>query len=513
MFKELKQEADSFNGKSSLIAVLLVILLAVIISLFLPDDPAQFGIASLIPAAFLIAYIFSTQRILEALTLASLTGFIMVSRPDGFGAGGLSELLPACFKWFHSVLTSFSDTALAVMMSEDIAWLIIVCGLMGSIISLIEKAGGSFAFGEWIATKARTRRSALLCTWVLGVIVFIDDYLNSLTVGSCMAPLTDRHKVPREFLSYVVDSTAAPLCVIIPISTWAVFCSRILEANDWAPAGEGLAYFLKTIPFNFYGWIAAVMVPLVIIGIVPVFGPMKKAEERVLAGGPLAPPNSEKIDIRAGGDMGGIPENPKMRNLFAPITVLVVSTLFFDMDMQIGVFFTLGFMFIFFLSQNLMTAEDFSDVMIQGLKNMMLPLMLMILAFLFAEVNDQIHFTYYVITTATKYMTPELMPVAVFFVLSVTEFITGTNWGMYIIALPIVIPLAMNLDANVVLTVSAVLSAGVFGSHICFYSDATVVTSAATGCNNFDHAFTQAPFGLLCAAISAVLFLAAGFIF
>lgn len=513
MFKELKQEADSFNGKVSLIAVLLVILAAVIISLFLPDDPTKFGAASLIPAAFLIAYIFSTQRILEALTLASLTGFIMVSRPAGFGSGGFSGLLFGCGQWFHNVLTSFSDTALAVMMSEDIAWLIIVCGLMGSIIALIEKAGGSFAFGEWIATKAKTRRSALICTWALGVIVFIDDYLNSLTVGSCMAPLTDRHKVPREFLAYVVDSTAAPLCVIIPISTWAIFCSRILEANNWAPAGQGLYYFFKTIPFNFYGWIAAIMVPLVILNIIPTFGPMRKAEERVREGGPLAPANSEKIDIRAGADMGGIPENPKMRNLFVPIIVLVASTIFFDMDMQIGVLFTLGFMFIFFLSQNLMTAEDFSDVMIQGLKNMMLPLMLMILAFLFAEVNNQIHFTYYVITTATKYMTPELMPLAVFFVLSVTEFITGTNWGMYIIALPIVIPLAVNLDANVVLTVSAVLSAGVFGSHICFYSDATVVTSAATGCNNFDHAYTQAPFGLLCAGISAVLFLIAGFLF
>ena len=144
-------------------------------------------------------------------------------------------------------------------MSEDIAWLIIVCGLMGSIIALIEKAGGSFAFGEWIAKKAKTKKSSLIWTWILGIVIFIDDYLNSLTVGSCMTTLTDKHKVPREFLAYVVDSTAAPLCVIIPISTWAVFCSRILEVNGWAPAGEGLFYFIKTIPYNFYGWIAAMM--------------------------------------------------------------------------------------------------------------------------------------------------------------------------------------------------------------------------------------------------------------
>ena len=348
-------------------------------------------------------------------------------------------------------------------------------------------------------------------TWFLGVVIFIDDYLNSLTVGSCMTSLTDKHRVPREFLSYIVDSTAAPLCVIIPISTWAVFASRILETNGWAPEGEGLMYFIKTIPYNFYGWLAALIVPLIILGVIPIFGPMKKAFKRVEEGGPLAPAGSEKIDIRAGKE-SVVPEHPRVINLFLPIIVLVGSTVILDFDMQLGVLVTLAFMFVFFLAQGVMTAEDFTDVALEGLKNMILPLMLMVLAFLFANVNEQIQFTYYVITSATQLVTPELLPFVVFIALAITEFITGTNWGMYIIALPIVIPLAQNLDADVTLAVSAVLSAGVFGSHVCFYSDATVITSAATGCNNFDHAATQAPFGLMAAGISAVLFLIAGFI-
>lgn len=352
----------------------------------------------------------------------------------------------------------------------------------------------------------------MIWTWVLGVVVFIDDYLNSLTVGSCMAPLTDKYRVPREFLAYVVDSTAAPLCVIIPISTWSVFCGRLLEVNGWAPEGEGLVYFIKTIPYNYYAWIAAIIVPLIVIGVIPIFGPMKKAELRVKEGGPLAPKGSEKIDIRAGETME-IPKNPKIMNFFLPILVLVGATIYFDVDMQMGVLCTMVFMFVFYLAQNIMSAEDFTDISLKGLKNMILPLMLMVLAFLFAEVNDQIGFTYYVISTASQYMTPALAPFTIFLVLAVTEFITGTNWGMYVIALPIVIPLAIGMDANVALTVSAVLSAGVFGSHICFYSDATVLTSAATGCNNFDHAFTQAPFGILGAIVSAILFLITGFIF
>jgi len=492
------------NGRRSLVSVLIILVFVFIFSTFLPSDTAAFGPASLIPSIILIVYIFVTKRILEALILASLIGFIMVSHPAN--GGGLGE-------WFSNILASFGGAALNVMMSEDIAWLIIVCGLMGSIIALIEKAGGSFAFGEWVSKYAKTRKSSLLVTYVLGIVVFIDDYLNSLTVGSCMTPLTDKHKVPREFLSYVVDSTAAPFCVLIPISTWAVFCSRILETNGWAPAGEGLIYFIKTIPFNFYAWIAAIVVPLVIIGVIPIFGPMKKAEERVKNGGPLAPEGSEKIDIRAGSELGKIPANPKVWNLFAPIIVLIASTIILDVEMMNGVLVTLAFMFVFFLAQKLMTATEFADVAIQGLKNMIMPLMLMVLAFLFAEVNAEIHFTEYMITTAAQFVTPQLLPLVVFIVLAITEFITGTNWGMYIIALPIVIPLAISLDANVVLAVAATLSAGVFGSHICFYSDATVITSSATGCNNFRHAITQAPFGLLAAGISAVLFLIAGFVF
>ena len=476
-------------------------LATVFLTIMLPSDNAEPGIFSLVPAIFLIIYIFATQRILEALILSSLIGFIMVSRPA----------VQSGESWIANTFSNFSDGLLNVMMSEDIAWLIIVCGLMGSIISLIEKAGGSYAFGEWIAAKAKTRKSSLMCTWFLGVVVFIDDYLNSLTVGSCMTTLTDKHKVPREFLSYVVDSTAAPLCVVIPISTWAVFCSRILESNGWAPQGEGMLYFIKTIPYNFYGWIAALMVPLVIFGIIPVFGPMKQAFHRVAQGGPLAPAGSEKIDIRAGKN-NVVPTNPKMFNLFVPIAVLIISTVIMNFDMQMGVLVTLVYMFISYMWQGVMTAEEFWDVSLEGLKNMMMPILLMILAFLFAEVNEQIHFTYFVITSATKVITPALLPLIVFIALAITEFITGTNWGMYIIALPIVIPLAQNLGADVTLAVSAVLSAGVFGSHICFYSDATVITSSATGCNNFDHAFTQAPYGLLAAAISAIFFLISGFV-
>ena len=499
MFNPFKDTKKDFNGKRTLIGIICVLAVTFLVTYFLPPEVENFGVFSIAPAVFLIAYIFITQRIVESLTLASLIGIIMVSRPVTVGEG----------TWLGNIFTDFSDSLLATMMDEDIAWLIIVCGLMGSIIALIEKCGGAYAFGEWVAKRAKTWKSSLIWTWMLGIFIVIDDYLNALTVGACMTLLTDKHKVPREFLAYVVDSTAAPLCVLIPVSTWSVFCGRILEANDWAPAGEGLRYFIKTIPFNFYGWFAALIVPLVILGVIPIVGPMKKAFKRVEEGGPLAPEGSEKIDIHAGQGIT-VPDNPKLAHMLLPILVLIFSTLLLDMDMQAGVLVTMAFMFVYYLADGVMDAETFVDVSLEGLKNMILPLILMVLAFLFANVSAQVHFTLYVINVATSLVSPKFLPLAVFIALSITEFITGTNWGMYIIALPIVIPIAVATGADITVSVAAVLSAGVFGSHICFYSDATVITSAATGCNNFDHATTQLPYGLMGAVASAVCFLIAG---
>lgn len=502
MSKASSRSPQRRSAVKTVVSIAVILIAAVVMTCFLPENPAGYGLFSLIPAIFLIAYIFATKRVVEGLVLACLIGVIMVSRPVTVGEG----------VWVTNGVTMFYDMLLNTMLNEDIAWLIIVCGLMGSIIALIEKSGGAYAFGKWAVSKAKTQRSALIWTWILGLVIFMDDYLNALTVGGCMTSLTDKHKVPREFLAYVVDSTAAPVCVLIPITTWSAFVGKILETNDWAPAGQGLIYFIKTIPYNFYGWIATFIVPLAIIGVIPHLGPMKKAFQRVKDGGPLAPPNSEKIDIHAGVDIN-IPEKTNILNMLLPILVLIASTLAFGVAVEFGVLITLAFMFVFYLLQGVVTAEEFVDVAVEGIKNMMLPLILMVLAFFFARVNKEIHFTEFVINTATSLVTPKLMPLIVFIALSITEFITGTNWGMYIIALPIVIPLAKLMGANVTLAVSAVLSAGVFGSHICFYSDATVITSAATGCDNMRHAVTQVPYGLLAAGLSAVCFLVGGLIF
>ena len=198
--------------------------------------------------------------------------------------------------------------------------------------------------------------------------------------------------------------------------------------------------------------------------------------------------------------------------MLVPVLSLIGFTIYFDTDMQMGVICTLIVMYVMYLAQNLMDAEEFFDLIIKGLSNMLLPLLLMVLAWSFAAVNDAIGFTEYVINGVANNVPVTILPLAIFVALGFTEFITGTNWGMYIIALPIVIPLANQLGVNMPLAVAAVLSAGVFGSHICFYSDATVITSSSTGCNNFQHGITQAAYGGAGAAVAAILFLIFGFV-
>ena len=248
---------------------------------------------------------------------------------------------------------------------------------------------------------------------------------------------------------------------------------------------------------------------MVILGLIPVFGPMKAAEKRAQETGVLAPPGSAKIDMK-GGQQTEITATPRILNFFLPIIVLVASTIYFDIDMQMGVLTTVGFTFLLYIFQGIMTPEEFFDCCVTGIKHMLFPLLMVILALTFASVNEKIGFLTYVIENAKTFMTPAMLPAVVFIVLGITEFIMGLSWGMYAIAIPIVIPLAMTIGANPVVAVGAVCSAGVFGSHICFYSDATILSSAATGCDNYRHAITQMPFGFLGAAISLVGFVIIG---
>ncbi len=479
-------EADMTKRHMFFYAALIIAF--IIVGFLVPDDPADFGIISALPALFLIVFIFRTKRIIEALALATLLCTVMAYKGDFFGV--------------------FNEIVLENLMEEDIAWLIIVCGLMGGIVAVIETSGGGYAFGEWVVSKAKTKKSTMAWTAICSLLLSIDDYLNVLVTGSAMTPVNDKHKTPREMTAYIIDSTAAPACVINPISTWAVFIGGLMIANGLGESGTQVLTYIKTIPYNFYAMAALLVMFLVIAGVIPVFGPMKKAFQRVESGGPLAPPGSERIDIR-GGKEAEVPKNPKLRNFFVPMFVLVAATIFFDFDMQMGVITATGFNFIWFVAQG-MEPLDYVDEVLRGLKNMLMPLLLVVLAFCFASGAEAVGFIDYVVNVATANITLQYLPITVFLIFAFTEFIMGISWGMYIIALPMVIPVTIALGGDPVMMAGIVAAAGVWGSHCCFYSDATILTSASTGCDNFRHAITQIPFGLIAGFLAAMGYLVLG---
>ncbi len=450
----------------------------------------HYGAISLIPALTVLVLALITKRAFEALVGGTLLGFIIVNKGNFF--------------------SGFADSALKVMADATIGWIIMVCGLFGSLIALLVKSGGALAFGEFLMRFVKNSKASLIATWFLGLVIFIDDYLNALTVSSAMQKVTDKFRVSREMLSYVVDSTSAPVCILVPFSTWAIFVSGLLEESGAADKGAGLDAYINAIPYMFYGWAAMLMVPLVVMGIVPLVGAMKKAETRARQTGQVIPPGSESLTMGESEVAATAEKSPKLYNFLIPIILLIGCTWYFNVDAFKGVLIATAVSMVMFWVQRIMTLEEIFETFFVGFKSMIYPLAIVVVSFMLKNVNDSLGLTNYVIESVKPIMSGALLPVVTFIALSLVTFATGTFWGVYAVALPIVIPLAQAMDVSLPLAIGAVISSGAFGSHSCFYGDATVLSATGSGCSAMDHALTQLPYAILSAIIAAAAFLVAG---
>ena len=451
----------------------------------------DFGALILIPTLVVFVLAIITHRPIESLIAGSIVGLIMI-HGSGFVGG-------------------FAETSIRVMTDPDVAWVILVCGFMGSLIGILIRTGSTISFTATMSRYVRSKASALMAAWVLGIFMFVDDYLNSLAVGSAMRSLTDKYKISREKLAYVVDSTAAPISVIIPFSTWGVFFAGLIVANGIAPEGEGLDTYIKSIPYMLYAWVAVLLVPLVALGKIPSLGAMRSADIRAETTGVTVPPEAEHIEA-ANQSIQARPDiKPRMSMFVVPMVTLVAATLYFDKDFLVGIYITLGGTTIFILASRMMNMNDTFNTIIDGFKMMVEPLGVLVAAFILKDVNDVLGLAPYIVTAMEPILTPESLPVAIFFSMALVAFMTGSNWGVFVIILPIVTALTNNLGADMALVLGATLSASTFGSHACFYSDATVLTAQASGCTPFQHAITQIPYALIGAAITIVGYLVLGY--
>jgi len=445
---------------------------------------------TLVPCLTVLVLAVATRRTLSPLIAGCLVGYLL---SDGWG-----------------FFSAFSETLIAVMQDETIAWFILVCGLFGSLINVLVISGGATAFGQLLGNLIRGRRSVLLMTWVMGLIIFFDDYLSALAVGTTMRRLADRFRVSREMLAYVVDSTAAPVCVLIPFSTWAFFVAGLLEKNGLGAPGEGLQVYITVIPFMLYAWFALLIVPLVAMGWIPELGPMRRVEAAARAGTlryeeEILPEGAVVAEVYPGEVVG------RAMTFIVPLVTLIVSTWFFDQSILKGILFTLPLAVLQVRCQGYVKFDKLGEGVMQGFQNMFPALAIVVISFVLKDVNDRLGLTNFIIETMRPWITKELLAAITFLGLSFVTFTTGSFWGTYAISLPILIPLAQEFGANLPLALGAVVSAGAFGSHACFYSDATVLSSVSSGCDNISHAITQLPYTLLGAALALIGFLVLGY--
>ncbi|MGL5391217.1 MAG: Na+/H+ antiporter NhaC family protein [Shewanella sp.] len=450
---------------------------------------------SLIPPVVVLVLAIWLRRPIFSLIIGAVTGFLLLDPSQ--------------------VLNNFASVSLKVMTDETIGWLILVCGGFGALIALLVRTGGALAFGRNAIKLAKGPKSSLFMTFILGIVIFIDDYLNALTVGSTMKRVTDKFKVSREMLAYVVDSTAAPVCVLVPLSTWAVFFGGLLVDNGVAAEGQAIAVYMQAIPYMLYAWLAVAMVLLVVLGIVPAIGPMKTAQLRAAQGEPAQAQvnldlvqTSDEYAVKAIEEEFKHADNQgKLHNFLVPIFLLVAFTVYFDIDVWKGLLATLVITIPYYAVQRLMPLAEMMDQMIDGFKGMLPAISTVIAAFVFKDVCDQLLLPQYVIESLSPFMTPKLLPAVVFLSMAVLAFATGSSWGIFAVTIPIVMPLAQSVGADIPLVIGALLSASSFGSQACFYSDSTVLAAQGSGCNLVSHAVTQLPYALIAAAIAFVGFI------
>lgn len=468
----------------------------------------MFGIWTLIPPLVIIVFALWTKRTFEALLLGTAVAFVMV-----FKVGGFMTLI-------NELQATFADEA----------WMLMVMFLLGAFAFLLSASKGSYAIGVLIEKISNTEKKTLMMSWILGILIFMDDYLNILTISSTSLDLCDKQKTPREMLAYVIDSTGAPVCVLLPISSWAIYFASCMEdAMGDAATMTGFEYYVHAIPFTFYGWTAVFVVPLVILGVIPKMFGMKKAYDRVANGGKtyseksayLNTDSSQEIELddALAAEMGKasmeeVKDRFGLRLLafFVPIGVVITVTIITS-DLLIALFATLAAMFLLYIPTKLVTFNEFCDKFCDGCASMVGMNLIMLSALTVSKSMKAIELPDFVIDAVLPFMGAATLPAIAFLAVACLSFITGSNWGIPAITFPILIPLALAVGANPVITLGAIVSGGTFGSHACFYSDATVLTSKCTKMDNMEHALTQFPYACIAAGLAFIGFLISGFLF
>jgi len=462
---------------------------------------------ALLPPIIAIALALLTKEVYSSLFVGILSGALLQANWNVWG-----------------MVTGTFDTMIGKICDSWNVGILIFLVLLGMMVSLINKAGGSAAYGRWASKHIKTKAGAMLSTIALGVLIFIDDYFNCLTVGSVMRPVTDKYKVSREKLAYLIDATAAPVCIIAPISSWAAAVSSI------APEGEGLSLFISSIPYNLYALLT--LFTVVVISVMGLdYGKMRIAEMNAAKGEgyPVDETTQEVTDAKGG-----------VLDLVLPIGALIISCVttmiytggFFDPEsgsymnvidafgnsdasigLVLGAFIALAFTFVLYLPRKVITFKQFADSFVDGFKAMVPAILILIFAWTLSGVTNQLGAKVFVaeLVRSAAGGLQNFLPAIVFAIGVGLAFSTGTSWGTFGVLLPIVCAVFPSGELMII-SVSACLAGAVCGDHCSPISDTTIMASAGADCNHIAHVNTQLPYALVVAGVTFVGYILAGFV-
>ena len=437
--------------------------------------------------------------------LVVIVGAITTRRCVEFLIGG--SLLAALVLYGKDFLVQWC-TILQEVFADNV-WIVLVCGLFGSLIALLQASKGPFGFSKVIAKICTNEKRTLLASFILGVLIFVDDYLNVLSIGVCMKGVYDKRKIPRETLAYMLDATGAPVCVLLPFSTWAVFYASLFEEEESVKAlgyATGIQAYIHAIPFCFYPIITLLIVLLFSLGIMPKLGNMKAAYKRVAETGKVYSDASRKYNHE---ERKGFEEEGNIWNFLIPMIALVAIAVVTG-NLLLAVIVALLICFVLYLPTKVVTLDEFFNLIIKGFADMLPILTLLMTAFVLQKTTESLEMTDFIIQVMQPLLKGTLFPAMAFILVAALTFCTGSLWGMSAVVAPIVFPLGAVIGADPILIMAAIISGGAFGSHACFYTDATLLSSTSAGIDNIEHAMSQLPYVIIAAVVSIIGFIICG---
>lgn len=460
------------------------------------------GILSLIPAVIAIVMSFATRNTVVSLMVACFVGTMLT------GEGLLA--FPALIK------TSIGTTGFA--------WVMLLNTFIGILVAFFQKTGAIQGFSSYINSKNFKRRTIQLIAWFLGMFVYFSDSFSPLFVGSTMRDLCDKAKISREKLSYIADSGAAPVSVLVPITGWAAYLSGLaVGVGAIVTQEDAMDLFIKAIPFNFYAVITIIFVGLIAGGIIKDFGSMKKAEDRAINEGKVLRDGAIPLIGKELTEMKAYPglKTRVFLNFLLPVLMIITIAMGTYITMKSAktmeaFLFVVIFMGISMLIQGV-PFREIMDTATDGIKGAVPAVTILALAYSINALSKTMGTAEYIISISQNFLSPQVLPAIIFIIAAIVAFSTGSSWGTFAIAMPIALPLAFNYSGGlvtplVIASFAAVAGGGVFGDHCSPLSDTTILASTGSAADHIDHVKTQLPYALVCGALSIAVYLVIGFI-